>query len=209
MCDLFPNLLSSRQPTPMLTQKSRQPEALVNRRDVIFMGALPVRTLHPINQQGFNVRFYLKQYWIERHNFSPGGGFEPGFNRPGRTGIERNKFLGRTVVKDESQLNRNMQTLPLRVTETKIRHEERTQWHAPIFRLAPIAEEDCTGLTDADQRSLFRLDQMLMRVEESCAAKIAQLIGCAFALAGEPAQRGERVVAHCLSHFSHLRLRPE
>src|SRR5215475_3846208 len=81
---------------------------------------------------------------------------------PGRTGVHRNDSSRRGTVKEERQVDRQMQFLPLRVGHLKVAQELHVPWDPSKARTLGTAEENRAGVAGANQPTAGWLDQMLM-----------------------------------------------
>src|SRR5580698_2192918 len=153
---------------PMGTNQTHQLITLIDRRQIVFG-----RTIQPIHQERFDIRFHLVQNGIILHDVAPGVEREQRFSAARGAWIHgENAALG-AALQEERQPDRYQQAVPLGIAHRKILQEAGAARNAFIFRLSALGEQHRTGVTGTHEFSRRGVDQVLMLMRNDGAAKVA------------------------------------
>jgi hypothetical protein len=103
-------------------------------------------------------------------------------------------------VEEESHIDGNHQTLPLRIRQLKVRKITYVSRHTPVFGVCFATEKNRASLTGTNHLACGRLDQMFMLGKQLGATHLAALHDGA--RPNEPSQNGKRRRRIADSRFS-------
>src|SRR5580704_15592110 len=157
---------------PMGTNQTHQLITLIDRRQIVFG-----RTIQPIHQERFDIRFHLVQNGIILHDVAPGVEREQRFSAARGAWIHGENAAFGAALQEERQPDRYQQAVPLGIAHRKILEEAGAPRNAFVFRLSALGEQHRTGVAGTNEFSRRGVDQVLMLVRNDGVAQVAMFAG--------------------------------
>jgi hypothetical protein len=127
----------------------------------------------PVHKQRFDIRFQEPKHGIFVRDFLPCVSWRQGLHRTTRAGIDSHNVSGLRAMKEESEIDRDLQPFPLHIGQAKFRQRLGSTRNTSKPSGRRIAKQDGTRLACAPQSVSGHFHDVVVFVRQALAAQVA------------------------------------